>query len=631
NSRKLGERFKKNNQKTLSNLIFSITELVQNIEETGCSVSVFTERVISKTDTADTFLLYRNGSLPSRPAGSSEDNKMGNDIFKQFKDLGMQPWTDRHYVQLQKQDRYGANPAEGKVVYGNYGRPEDLDVLLKKNISLAGCVLLLRAGRTSFAQKVANAAEKGASAVLIYPDSADHRYDSDIELYGHVHLGSGDPYTPGFPSFNHTQFPPAQSSGLPTILAQTITAMNASAILEKIGGPEAENDFKGKMLGSYKLGGVMNITVEVNNVLVNTEIHNVFGVIKGFIDPDRYVVLGAQRDAWGQGYARAYVGTTILTELAKAVHEMVEKDGFRPRRSLIFASWSAGEYGSVGATEWLEGYMSSLDKKALTYINLDGAVMGRGGFIASASPLLYSLIENATKQVSTPPAVLRPMEMNDPAYPFLAFSGIPSISFHFINPRFEAYPYYGTDLDTWDHFSAETNHHNSEMVAAAGQLAGQMALRLVHDHLLKMDVTRYGRILTAAVGSLYSRIRRLTQSGELKGVTHTWLTSARGSFMRAASSINNDILNTDLTDKEAGRIINDRIMMVEQGFLSPYVSPKETPFRHVLLGRGAHTLAAISKCTNMTELRTQLALATWTLQGCANSMVGDIWDIDNNI
>lgn len=29
-------------------------------------------------------------------------------------------------------------------------------------------------------------------------------------------------------------------------------------------------------------------------------------------------------------------------------------DGFRPRRSLVFASWSAGEYGSVGATEWLE-------------------------------------------------------------------------------------------------------------------------------------------------------------------------------------------------------------------------------------------------------------------------------------
>lgn len=40
---------------------------------------------------------------------------------------------------------------------------------------------------------------------------------------------------------------------------------------------------------------------------------------------DRYVVLGAQRDAWGNGYARAAVGTSVLIELAKAVREMVEK------------------------------------------------------------------------------------------------------------------------------------------------------------------------------------------------------------------------------------------------------------------------------------------------------------------
>lgn len=46
-----------------------------------------------------------------------------------------------------------------------------------------------------------------------------------------VHLGSGDPYTPGFPSFNHTQFPPVESSGLPKILAQTITAGMATKIL----------------------------------------------------------------------------------------------------------------------------------------------------------------------------------------------------------------------------------------------------------------------------------------------------------------------------------------------------------------------------------------------------------------
>lgn len=107
---------------------------------------------------------------------------------------------------------------------------------------------------------MANAAAKGASAVLIYPDPEDFKYDDKTALYGHVslhtrrtqdaivsffvfclqslldflqvHLGSGDPYTPGFPSFNHTQFPPTQSSGLPTIPAQTVTAQMATTILQ---------------------------------------------------------------------------------------------------------------------------------------------------------------------------------------------------------------------------------------------------------------------------------------------------------------------------------------------------------------------------------------------------------------
>lgn len=55
----------------------------------------------------------------------------------------------------------------------------------------------------------------------------------------------------------------------------------------KIGGPEADatSGFRGAFTHSYRLGGTQNITVEVNNVLVDREIHNVFGVIKGFTDP----------------------------------------------------------------------------------------------------------------------------------------------------------------------------------------------------------------------------------------------------------------------------------------------------------------------------------------------------------
>lgn len=605
---------------------------------------------------------------PRRSAGSDGDMSLGNRIFDEFKKLEMDPWTDIHYVQLQTPDSKRPNrvvfgsenfepqgylaysatgKVEGKLVYGNCGRQEDLDVLQKMNIELKDSVLLLRAGNFSFAEQVDNAAKKGAAAVLIYPDPQDFDYVADTALYGHVHLGSGDPYTPGFPSFNHTQFPPTKSSGLPKIPAQTITANMASALLKNIGGPEADNSFKGKLQSvDYRLGGSKNITVEVNNVLVNTEIHNVFGVIKGFTDPDRYIVLGAQRDAWGKGYAKATVGTSVLIELARAVHEMVEKDGFRPRRSLVFASWSAGEYGSVGATEWLEGYMSNIDKRVFTYINLDGVVLGRGGFMASASPLLYSLIESTMKEVKSPVGTdtvydmvgktswtktLRPMSMDDPAYPFLAFSGIPSISFHFISINDTTYDYYGTNLDNMDHLDYKTIQHTSEMVAVAAQFAGQMALRLVHDHLLSLDIGRYSGVLTKAVLQVYKHVKQLSQSGQLKEVDPNWLNGARGSFQRAAGGIKNDIINTDLNDREACRILNDRIMSVEHGLLSPYVSPVETPFRHLLLGRGSHTLASIAKNTDTDDLHTQLALATWNLQGCAHAMVGNIWDIDEAI
>lgn len=94
-------------------------------------------------------------------------------------------------------------------------------------------------------------------------------------------MGSGDPYTPGFPSFNHTQFPPVQSSGLPKILAQSITSAMASNIRRQLGGHNEPETWG----GSYKLGEENDaITVEVNNVLPEKKIHNVFGVIKGFVD-----------------------------------------------------------------------------------------------------------------------------------------------------------------------------------------------------------------------------------------------------------------------------------------------------------------------------------------------------------
>ncbi|XDV47623.1 hypothetical protein PO909_017204, partial [Leuciscus waleckii] len=622
----------------------------------------------------------RENSQRDRYAGSPVDNKLGDQIHDLFTKLEMEPWVDEHYVKLQYPNSSKPNKVwfgseeigrpkgflaysetghkEGRVVYVNYGELADLQTVKNEyNVNLNGSVVLMRAGKISMAQKVMNAAKMGAVAALIYPDKADYKTMSeDTDLYGHVHLGSGDPYTPGFPSFNHTQFPPGRSSGLPGILAQTITNKMAKQIFAKMEASKVPDHFRGDF-SDYKLGQENDkVAVDVNNYLVDTKIHNVFGVIKGYVDPDRYVVIGAQRDSLSLGYAKSTVGTTLLMELARVFTEM-KKDGFKPKRSIVFASWTAGDFGNVGVTEWLEGYWASLDRKAFTYISLDGVVTGVGSFRASASPLLHTLLQNTLKKVKKPSGssllqsfggrlspLLTPMQMDDAAYPFLAFSGIPSVSFSFIPSQATGdYEYFGTDMDGKNELDRVTNQNVVDQVLVAAQVAGQMALRLVHDHILKLDVTTYGNVIADHVSNIISRVKSLKYDkvDQIESLSTEWLNAAKSSFGRAAASLAIDIDNSDLDDIEMCRIINNRIMKVEHNFLSPYISLREIPFRHIFFGNGWQTTTDLEKylddvhAKNVSFDKDQVlrnfALLTWTIQGCANDLAGDIWSLDNEI
>uniref|UniRef100_A0AAY4ARY2 Transferrin receptor protein 1 n=1 Tax=Denticeps clupeoides TaxID=299321 RepID=A0AAY4ARY2_9TELE len=605
------------------------------------------KRLLSEKLSAEAFdRKFSDYGMDSHDAGSSEDEILAVKVKTVFEQQRMNPWTDQLFVKVdtptsnkimfgsdvigtpQGYLAYSATGTkQGRVVYANYGLPKDLEYLVHLKINLDDCVVLLRAGKISYAEKVANVAKHNAAAVLIYPDPSDYDFTSSTELYGHVHLGSGDPYTPGFPSFNHTQFPRVQSSGLPTVLAQTITADMAVKIFLKMTGGEAPSDFIGKLKGlsTYKLGSDQDqVTVTVSNALVEKRIHNVFGVIKGFIDSDRYVVIGAQRDSQkGPGFAKSTVGTALLVELARGISEMVNKDGFRPRRSLVFASWSAGDYGSIGATEWLEGYLSSLHMKAFTYISLDGVIRGHEMLKASASPLLFSFI----------------------SYTFLKYKYV--LFFSFPLPQNSAnYPYFGTILDNKINLDSSTSHKLGRVAVTAAQLAGQMALTLVHDHLLMLDVNKYKNTISSRVNKIYLLIDEIKLAGAVNdsvsaALIADWLTSATGSYRRAANDLSTAAKSSDLENVEACRILNDRYMKVEYNFLSPYVSPKDVPFRHILWGSGDHTLAALldhltalkgqTPGTNLDKLRNQLALATWTIQACANDLMGPIWEMQNEI
>ncbi|XP_053498805.1 transferrin receptor protein 2 isoform X2 [Ictalurus furcatus] len=627
-------------------------------------------------------------SRTSHPAGSSEGHALAMEILQSFQNLHMDhTWTDSHYATLQFPSSMQRNAlwlvdaegveleeilldradycaysatgtATGGVVYVNYARQEDFDQLRKMGVTLNGSIAVARVGGgVSFAEKVWHAQEAGHVGILIYPDPADIPQDprrlglhSNAAISEHVHLGSGDPFTPGFPSFNHTQFPPTQSSGLPIILAQPISANVASKLLSQLSGMACPRGWSGRLpyvrcvLGpEFSASDGRKVKMAIYNTMTSVLLNNIFASIEGKVEPDHYIIMGAQRDSWGPGAVKSGVGTAVLLELARIFSTMVQ-NGFSPRRSLLFVSWDAGEFGNVGATEWLEGYLSMLHLKAVAYFSLDQAVMGDDTFSVSMSPLLADLIEGAIKQVEHPKHVgqsimsvaeaqggwrrrLKPLYLNSGAYSFTAFGGVPAMELRF-HEEGHVYPFVNTQMDSVLRLQERLQGRVCVVGRAVAELVGLMVLRLAHDHIIALDITHYSTTslkLSAVLTQL---------SAELQ-----WVYSARGDYSRAAKTLQEAIKNTDIQDERTTRLYNTRLMRVEYYFLSQYVSVVETPFRHVLHGRGEHTLSALTE--HLSQLRShphlfhearfrrQLALFTWTLQGAANALSGDVWNIDN--
>nr|ABX89904.1 transferrin receptor 1 [Calomys callosus] len=620
-------------------------------------------------DFTDTIKQLSQNTYTPREAGSQKDENLAYYIENQFHDLKLSKvWRDEHYVKLQVKSSVAQNsvtiinasngvyllesPAgyvayskaaevTGKLVHANFGTKKDFENL---NYAVNGSLVIVRAGEITFAEKVANAQSLNAIGVLIYMDKNKFPVvKADLSLFGHAHLGTGDPYTPGFPSFNHTQFPPSQSSGLPSIPVQTISREAADNLFQNMEGncpPSWNVDSSCKL----ELTSDKTVKLVVRNELKETRILNIFGVIKGFEEPDRYIVVGAQRDSWGPGAAKSSVGTALLLKLAQTFSDMVLRGGFKPSRSIIFASWTAGDFGAVGATEWLEGYLSSLHLKAFTYINLDKVVLGTSKFKVSASPLLYTLIEKTMQDVKHPIdgkslyrdsnwiSNVKKLSFDNAAFPFLAYSGIPAVSFSFCED--EDYPYLDTILDTYDLLIQKVPQLN-KMVRVAAEVAGQFIIKLTHEIELNLDYDMYNNKILSFVRDLNQFRADIREMG----LSLQWLYSARGDYFRATSRLTSDFHNAEKTNRFVMREINDRIMKVEYHFLSPYVSPRESPFRHIFWGYGSHTLSALMEnlklrqtnisAFNETLFRNQLALASWTIQGVANALSGDIWNIDN--
>ncbi|CAL4199181.1 unnamed protein product, partial [Meganyctiphanes norvegica] len=195
---------------------------------------------------------------------------------------------------------------------------------------------------------------------------------------------------------------------------------------------------------------------------------------------DRYVLIGNHRDAWGYGSIDPSSGTAALLETARVLGQL-KKEGWRPRRTIVFCSWGAEEYGLIGSTEWVEEHLHKLQERATAYINSDICTDGPA-LQATASPMLWKVLQEVVKKVpgvrsdgtlydewtawfkqdqGVDAPVMATLGSGSDHAPFAFFAGIPSLDFSF---KYDQYVYNVTSGYATYHTGYETFYLVDEII-----------------------------------------------------------------------------------------------------------------------------------------------------------------------
>ncbi len=308
---------------------------------------------------------------------------------------------------------------EAEVVYANYGTPEDFEKLDKLKISVRDKIVLVRYGQNFRGVKEFIAQERGAAGVIIYSDPADDgwrrgdkypegpwRPDTGVQRgsVGYMFEFPGDPTTPGIasvPSLPDAQrISPEKSAQVPKIPVTPLSYHDAWPMLEHLAGPASPREWQGALPFTYHLGpGPVKVKMHLKQDYQFRTLWDVIGRSRGSELPDQWVIAGNHRDAWVYGAVDPNSGTAAMLEAVHGVGELL-KSGWKPKRTLVFASWDGEEEGLMGSTEWAEQHESELSNAA-AYFNVDVAVSGPK-FGASAVPSLKQFLRDVAKAVPSP-------------------------------------------------------------------------------------------------------------------------------------------------------------------------------------------------------------------------------------
>jgi N-acetylated-alpha-linked acidic dipeptidase len=421
----------------------------------------------------------------------------------------------------------GDGDVTAELVYVNQGMPDDYAELEREGVQVKGRIVIARYGGGWRGLKPKLAYEHGAVGCLIYSDPRDDGYGAgdtypkggyrppdgvqrgsvqDLTLY------SGDPLTPGVGATKTAKrLAIRDAKTLLRIPVLPISYADATPLLDALGGRVAPPAWRGGLPLTYHVGpGPALVHLKVLSDWQQKPIYDVIAKLRGSQEPDHWIIRGNHHDAWVFGATDPLSGQVALLAEARAIGKLV-KEGWRPRRTLVYASWDGEEPGLLGSTEWVETHAAELKLKAALYVNSD--TNARGTLDVEGSHSLQHSVSQIAGDVKDPETgatvllravaarrvaaheaghLLQPTDEADELQlgalgsgsdytPFLQHLGISSLNVEF---RGESeYGVYHSAYDSFDHFRRFVDP-TFEYGTALAEVAGRVVLRAADAALL---------------------------------------------------------------------------------------------------------------------------------------------------
>jgi N-acetylated-alpha-linked acidic dipeptidase len=331
------------------------------------------------------------------------------------------PTSGQTSEQLQTYNSYSIDgDVTANLVYVNFGVPADYEQLERMGVSVKGAIVIARYYGSWRGIKPKVAAEHGAIGCLIFSDPHEDGYmQGDVYPEGpyrprdgvqrgsvaDMPLYAGDPLTPGVGATkNAKRLDIKDAQTITKIPVLPISYGDAEPLLASLKGPIAPPAWRGGLGISYHIGpGPGRVHLKVKSNWDMAPVNDVIAKIPGAVYPDEWVIRGNHHDGWVNGAEDPLSGQSAMLEEARALGELV-KQGWKPKRTLIYCAWDGEEEGLLGSTEWAETHAEELEKHAVAYINSDGN--GRGYLGLAGSHTLEKFVNDIARDIQDPESKL---------------------------------------------------------------------------------------------------------------------------------------------------------------------------------------------------------------------------------